>query len=115
MAILFFILIKMEVKNFLHKNQFIIDDENWFVTFQSYESKICDINYHTNHLRIYKNRDYSKTTLKHFYAFLREYLGIDLDRKTLLAMESGKIDWYYKGYFITFDENVKAFEKSLKN
>lgn len=104
----------MKVSQFLHKNQFIIDDDNWFITFQSYNSKICDMNYHTNHLRIYKDWKYSNTTLRHFYAFLREYLWIDLDRKTLLAMESGKIDWYYKWYFITFDENVKAFEKSLK-
>lgn len=104
----------MKVLQFLHSNQFIIDNENWLITFQSYDSQICDIDYNNKTIRIYENRDYSKTTLRHFYAFLSEY-AFTIDRKTLLQIKDKKIDSYYNWYNIVFDENVKAFEKSLNN
>ena len=104
----------MKVQNFLHANQFIIDNEDWLVTFQSYNSKIVDIDYNNKIVWIYKDWDYSKTTLRHFYAFLNEY-AFDIDRKTLLKIKDKKIDNYYKGFSITFDENVKDFEKSLES
>jgi hypothetical protein len=103
----------MKVSQFLHANQFVIDNENWLITFQSYDSQICDIDYNSKTIRIYENRDYSKTTLRHFYAFLSEY-AFTIDRKTLLKIKDRKIDSYYNWYNIVFDENVKAFEKSLK-
>jgi hypothetical protein len=104
----------MKVSQFLHSNQFVIDNENWLITFQSYDSQICDIDYNSKTIRIYENRDYSKTTLRHFYAFLSEY-AFTIDRKTLLQIKDRKIDSYYNWYNIVFDENVKAFEKSLNN
>lgn len=103
----------MKVSQFLHANQFIIDDENWLITFQSYDSQICDIDYNNKTVRIYENRDYSKTTLRHFYAFLSEY-AFTIDRKTLLQIKDRKIDNYYQWFRVIFDENVKEFEKSLK-
>lgn len=103
----------MKVSQFLHANQFIIDDENWLITFQSYDSQICDIDYNNKTIRIYENRDYSKTTLRHFYAFLSEY-AFTIDRKTLLQIKDRKIDNYYQWFRVIFDENVKEFEKSLK-
>lgn len=111
--LLFLIPIKMKVSQFLHANQFIIDDENWLITFQSYDSQICDIDYNNKTVRIYENRDYSKTTLRHFYAFLSEY-AFTIDRKTLLQIKDRKIDNYYQWFRVIFDENVKEFEKSLK-
>lgn len=104
----------MKVSQFLHSNQFIIDNENWLITFQSYDSQICDIDYNNKTIRIYENRDYSKTTLRHFYAFLSEY-AFTIDRKTLLQIKDKKIDSYYNWYNIVFDENIKAFEKSLND
>ena len=104
----------MKVSQFLHANQFVIDNESWLITFQSYDSQICDIDYNNKTVRIYENRDYSKTTLRHFYAFLSEY-AFTIDRKTLLQIKDRKIDSYYNWYNIIFDENVKAFEKSLNN
>ncbi len=104
----------MKVSQFLHSNQFVIDNENWLITFQSYDSQICDIDYNNKTIRIYENRDYSKTTLRHFCAFLSEY-AFTIDRKTLLQIKDRKIDSYYQWFNVIFDENVKAFEKSLKN
>ena len=61
------------------KNQFIIIDEVAGVTtFQSYDSKICEII--TKHtcgfdaiLKIYPDWDFSRTTLKYFYKFLSDH------------------------------------------
>lgn len=103
----------MRVQNFLHANQFIIDNDNWLVTSQSYDSQICDIDYHNKTIWIYSDLDYSKTTLRHFYAFLKEYTRIDIDRKTLLKIKDRKIDNYFNWFSIIFDDNVKDFEKSL--
>lgn len=54
----------MKVEQFENKNQFTITDGNKKV-FQSYESKIFE--YDGNVLKVFKNWDYSKTTMK--YAF----------------------------------------------
>lgn len=63
----------MQVEQFYNKNQFIIiDDENNIKCFQSYNSKIAKMDYTNNILTVYKNWDYSKTTLKHFYLFLND-------------------------------------------
>lgn len=105
----------MKVENFLHANQFIIDNEDWLLTFQSYSSKIVDIDYNNKIIWIYEDWDYSKTTLRHFYAFLKEYAWIDIDRKTLLKIKDRKIDNYIGWYSFIFDENVENFKKSLKS
>lgn len=105
----------MKVKNFLHANQFIIDNNNWLVTFQSYESQICDIDYHNKLIWIYEKWNYSLTTVKHFYAFIKEYAWIDIDRKTMNKLESKKIDNFINWFSFIFDKNVKDFEKSLES
>lgn len=65
----------MQVKQFYHKNQFIItdDDEN-IINFQSYNSKIAKLDKQKNILTIYKDFNYSQTTLKHFYKFIDDFV-----------------------------------------
>ena len=65
----------MFVQNFYNKNQFIIENEEKNeIVFQSYESKIAKLNKKTKKLYVYPEWDYSKTTLKHFYLFLSDYV-----------------------------------------
>lgn len=65
----------MFVKNFYNKNQFIIqNDEGDEIVFQSYESKIANFNKKEKKLYVFSGWDYSKTTLKHFYLFLSDYV-----------------------------------------
>lgn len=64
----------MQVKQFYNKNQFIITNGNE-TTFQSYDSTIANYNENDNKLEIFIDWDYSHTTLKHFYLFLKEYLS----------------------------------------
>ena len=52
----------MKVEQFENKKQFTITDGNKKV-FQSYESKIFE--YDGNVLKVFKNWDYSKTTMKY--------------------------------------------------
>lgn len=53
-------------------NQFIINNGNDYV-FQSYLSLIASYNDDTKVLLVSDKWNYSKTTLKYFYQFLREY------------------------------------------
>mgnify|MGYP003425704100 FL=1 len=53
-------------------NQFIINSGNDYV-FQSYMSLIASYNDNTKVLLVSDKWNYSKTTLKYFYQFLREY------------------------------------------
>ena len=104
----------MNVKNFLHVNQFVIDDdEKHCVYFQSYSSLICEIDYYNKKIYVYEKWNYSLTTVKHFYAFIKEYTWIDIDRKTMNKLENKKIDNFINWFFFVFDKNVKDFEKSL--
>ncbi len=58
------------------KNQFVITDGNT-IAFQSYNSRVCEIvrpcgmGFDTL-VKIGKNWNYSQTTSKHFYSFLRQ-------------------------------------------
>lgn len=61
-----------KVEQFYNKNQFIIRGENG-VTFQSYKSTIANIDSNGN-LTLFSDWDYSKTTLKHLYLFLSDYI-----------------------------------------
>lgn len=64
----------MRVQNFEHVNQFIITDKgNTF--FQSYNSLIAKID-KNGKVTLYHDWDYSNTTLRHLYMFLREYSNI---------------------------------------
>ena len=104
----------MKVQNFLHVNQFIIDDDaKHCVYFQSYSSLICEIDYYNKRIYVYEKWNYSLTTVKHFYAFIKEYAWIDIDRKTMDKLENWKIDNFINWFFFIFDKNVKDFEKSL--
>ena len=63
---------KMEkVEQFYNKNQFLIKGENG-ITFQSYQSTIANIS-NGGKLTLFSNWDYSHTTLKHLYLFLKDY------------------------------------------
>lgn len=61
----------MYIKQFYNKNQFIINNNN-NIYFQSYESLIAKID-KKGELSLGKDWDYSKTTLKHLYLFLKDY------------------------------------------
>lgn len=69
----------MKVKNLISnrsgktvRNQFvIIDSENNTIFFQSYDSVVAKVA--PDGLTLGKDWDYSNTTLKYLYAFLREY------------------------------------------
>lgn len=69
----------MKILNFISltsgravSNQFIINGGNDYV-FQSYMSLIASYNDNTKVLLVSDKWNYSKTTLKYFYQFLREY------------------------------------------
>lgn len=97
-----------KVKNFQHLNQFTI--ENWnYVYFQSYQSLIASYDWE-NHLILWIDWDYSKTTLKHLYQFISEYViyWISLSKKTIeKAIEDWFLDnWFHKVY-IELDSCMK--------
>lgn len=62
----------MKVQQFYNKNQFLIDN-NGTIFFQSYDSTIAELT-PCGKLTFGKDWDYSKTTLKHLYLFLNEYV-----------------------------------------
>jgi len=61
----------MRTQNFYTKNQFLIEDDNNNLTFQSYDSEIANIK--DGVLTLHTNWDYSLTTQKYLYMFLSEY------------------------------------------
>lgn len=67
-------------------NQFIITGDSK-VVFQSYDSTICIIDYNkegAEHITLGRHWDYSKTTSKYLYQFLREYKGLyNLNKKAI--------------------------------
>lgn len=76
----------MKVKQFYNKNQLIIKDKG-VIYFQSYDSMIAKIEHGTLTLGI--DWDYSKTTLKHLYLFINDYLlSYYIDEKIEKAMNS---------------------------
>lgn len=106
----------MRVKQFLHKNQFLIEEGRKKV-FQSYDSTICEIEpmkeQGTNttefvHIKIYSDWDYSNTTLKHFYKFLEEYapaIYFNILDKTQNKKQA--IEKLINGQFIELNKNIK--------
>ena len=74
----------MKVRQFYNKNQFIItDNESRKTIFQSYESKIAEID-KDGKLTLFSDWDYSNTTRKHLYLFLSDYrhnMAYDLRHK----------------------------------
>lgn len=65
----------MQVQNFEHVNQFVITDSG-NIFFQSYNSLIAKID-KKGKVTLFKDWDYSHTTMRHLYSFLREYSNID--------------------------------------
>lgn len=62
------------------KNQAVMiinTEDNHMEVFQSYDSLICKVDYNKKQIVVSNKWDYSITTLKYFYQFLREYVGID--------------------------------------
>ncbi len=71
-------------------NQFVItqnDSKNNSVTFQSYDSTICIIDYNAegaNRVTLGKHWNYSTTTAKYLYQFLRDFAGMyNVNRKAV--------------------------------
>ena len=63
----------MKVEQFYNKNQFVMEGESTII-FQSYNSTIAIVN--NGVLTLGYDWDYSRTTLKHLYLFLRDYKNI---------------------------------------
>lgn len=81
-------------------NQFIINMEGYKV-FQSYNSTIAIVNWSNDSITLGGDWDYSRTTSKYLYNFLRD-LGLDVYRKEdiLKAIKEGKIDGRHKTWTI---------------
>lgn len=60
-----------KVEQFYNKNQFLIKGQSG-TTFQSYKSTIANIDKNGD-LTLFADWDYSHTTLKHLYLFIRDY------------------------------------------
>ena len=69
----------MKVRNFKHKNQYVIEDGRK-THFQSYDSLICTVD-EKGHVTLYPDWDYSNTTRRHLYQFLREYTAYQVQNK----------------------------------
>lgn len=62
------------------KNQFVVTDGTMF-TFRSYKSVICVYNRPSATIVVDEKWNYSATTRKYFYQFLREYTGHNVRSK----------------------------------
>lgn len=63
----------LKVKNFYNKNQFVIEEEKRII-FQSYESIIAIYESRSQLLILGRDWDYSRTTAKHLYLFINDYI-----------------------------------------
>lgn len=73
-------------EQFYNKNQFLINDGNQNIIFQSYDSSIAILSREgCETLTLGKNWDYSKTTLKHLYLFFNEYVKDFCENSKFLA------------------------------
>lgn len=61
------------VTQFHNKNQFLITDEHFGYELQSYESKVAFFDRPRDCLVLYKDWNYSKTTMKHVYLFIEQF------------------------------------------
>ena len=86
-------------------NQFIIEG-NGERCFQSYNSLCAIWNRKAKKLTVGRDWDYSMTTRKYLYKFIKEETPINgVDRKVILkAMDEGEIN--FDGYKIVFNENL---------
>ena len=70
-------------------NQFIIEG-NGNVYFQSYQSVCAKYNRKAKKLTVGRDWDYSMTTRKYLYKFIKEETPLSLDRKQLLKIQEKK-------------------------
>lgn len=81
----------MKVRQLENKNQFIMENEKETI-FQSYNSIIAVLDKENQTLTLGCDWDYSKTTLKHLYIFIREevlfYLPIEKREELEKALNS---------------------------
>jgi len=99
--------INCKVNQLYNKNQFVIfckDTENDFITFQSYESTICIIDYENKIIQFWPDYDYSKTTSKHLKLFLRDYLNFHYENKK--ELEKAIKDWFIKDYKVILNYDL---------
>lgn len=87
------------VEQFYNKNQFLIKGQE-DITFQSYKSTIATIDKQGN-LTLFTDWDYSHTTLKHLYLFIRDYFCI-LNHATRGLLED-----------LEYSKNKRAFIQKL--
>ena len=98
------------------KNQFVITGEEngkKVVTFQSYDSRICDIVYNCGMgfdalVRFGCNWDYSQTTTKHLYSFLRQN-GLEI-----LASKQAIEEAIDRGYARLNQSIAVVYDESMK-
>jgi len=86
-------------------NQLVIKGENK-VTFQSYDSTIAILDEAKNTLTIGKNWDYSNTTRKWFYEFLRQYARINAKKPDVLRMIAAGGVQGYMAFDVVYDSNM---------
>lgn len=67
----------MKVRQLENKNQFLMEDEKQAI-FQSYNSIIAIYDKENHNLIFGCDWDYSKTTLKHLYIYLRDVIYYDM-------------------------------------
>ena len=96
-----------------NKNQFILEDDKKTI-FQSYDSIIAVFDKEKRDLTLGCDWDYSRTTLKHLYIFLRDviYYDLKLEQKTRIqeALESTNTK---KAIQKLIDKNVIQYESEL--
>ena len=81
------------------KNQFIISNRD-VTTFQSYDSKIVEINRKECTIVFYPAYNFSVTTSKHRNKFLSDILDVNIDSKTVDKMIS---DGTYNSFTVTLN------------
>jgi len=96
----------VKIEQFYNKNQFVITEEKK-VTFQSYNSTIAVLNRKELTLGFYW--DYSKTTMKHLYLFLQDYVLLNDEIKNILKSKNKRkaIQDLIDNGSIQYDENMK--------
>ena len=84
----------------LANNQFVtrITSNNCdFITFQSYDSIVCIIDYKDKLITFWRDFDYSKTTMKYLYEFLTVYFCVDNYNKKYIQnmIKAWKVAWWF--------------------
>lgn len=97
----------LELKNVLgHVNQFDLDEWNKN-SFISYESLCCVLDWDLYKITFWRDWDYSKTTLKHLYAFLNEYnIQLNSKKDVQKTIENWVYHWTHATRTVEYDEQM---------